>query len=336
MKTFATFLLCFTVNCFAIDESILFKHFNVQQDYFNKFIQFKNQYNKEYETHEHLFTSFVNFISNLDFIENYNSSTHSLEMNQHGDMSSYQFTEFRRLTDIYNLYKSSSCSSFEPSLSSIPDNMDWRPKAVTSVKDQGQCGSCWSFSSAGAMEGAYAVSTGELLDLSEQQLMDCSWSYGDFGCSGGLMDNAFEYAIDNGMCLESDVPYLGQNQKCNYMPHCNAVAHFSQCFDVTPNNQVHMKEAVSFQPVSVAIQADTRVFQFYKSGIIDSDDCGTNLDHGVLVVGYGEEHGNKYWIVKNSWGEGWGENGYVRIARSDSENDPGICGIAMQPSYIVH
>ena len=321
----------------SVNENVLMKKMNTDINIFNKFINFKNKYNKHYDTYDELFNSYYNFVDNYNFVTNYNSTTHTLEMNEYSDMSTDQFVNYKKLSKLFKLQspKTSQCTEFKSTTTSLPDSIDWRGKAVTSVKNQGQCGSCWSFSSAGAMEGAYAVATGELIDISEQQLMDCSWKYGDFGCSGGLMDNAFEYAIDNGMCLEEDVPYLGENHKCNEMPLCDAVAYFSSCFDVTPNDQVHLKEAVSFQPVSVAIEADTRVFQFYSSGIIDSSDCGTNLDHGVLVVGYGEDNGNKYWIVKNSWGSDWGESGYVRIARSESSNDPGICGIAMQPSYIV-
>lgn len=319
-----------------VDEFTIMKYFDVDHFQFHKFVDFMRTYDKQYTSHDSLFQAYNNFVSNHEFIQSYNSSTHTLEMNEYGDLSTHEFSRERQLMSVFALPRQSSCSAFESTASSVPSSMDWRGKAVTSVKNQGQCGSCWSFSSAGAMEGAYAVSTGDLVDLSEQQLMDCTWSYGDFGCSGGLMDNAFAYAIDHGMCLEDDVPYLAENQKCASMPQCDVVAKFSDCFDVTPNNQVHLKEAVSFQPVSVAIEADTRVFQFYKSGIIDSADCGTTLDHGVLVVGYGEDNGQKYWTVKNSWGSDWGESGYVRIARSDSTDDEGICGIAMQPSYIVH
>lgn len=331
-------LLAVSASCSQayVDEYTIKKYFDVDNFHFNKFVDFTQTYNKQYTSHGSLFQAYTNFVSNHEFIQSYNSSTHTLAMNEYGDLSTDEFRRVRHLMSVFSIPRVSSCSMFESTASSIPSSVDWRGKAVTSVKNQGQCGSCWSFSSAGAMEGAYAVSTGDLIDLSEQQLMDCTWTYGDFGCSGGLMDNAFAYAIEHGMCLEDDVPYLAENQKCASMPQCDVVAKFSDCFDVTSKNQLHLKEAVSFQPVSVAIEADTRVFQFYQSGIIDSADCGTTLDHGVLVVGYGEENGQKYWTVKNSWGSDWGESGYVRIARSDSTDDAGICGIAMQPSYIVH
>ena len=159
--------------------------------------------------------------------------------------------------------------------------------------------------------------------------------YGNFGCNGGLMDSAFEYAIDNGMCLYESAPYEMETGKCSDVSGCEKVAFFEYCVDVTPDNQMHLKEALTYAPVSIAIEADTRVFQFYSGGIITSDSCGTNLDHGVLVVGYGEDEGTMYWTVKNSWGSSWGESGYVRIERSESTDDEGVCGIAMQPSYIV-
>jgi C1A family cysteine protease len=184
------------------------------------------------------------------------------------------------------------------------------------------------------MEGAWQIAKGDLVSLSEQQLVDCSagFKYGNHGCNGGLMDGAFQYAIDNGMCKESDYKYLAKSGTCT---KCDPVVFMSSCVDVTPQNEVDLEKAVAIGPVSVAIEADTRTFQMYKSGVITGSACGTNLDHGVLVVGYGTESTQPYWLVKNSWGSSWGEDGYVKIEKSSSTKDKGTCGIAMQPSYPV-
>jgi C1A family cysteine protease len=146
------------------------------------------------------------------------------------------------------------------------------------------------------------------------------------------MEGAFKYVIENGQCVESSYPYTAKDESCK---KCQSFVSMTSCYDVKPNDQLSLKSAISRQPVSVAIEADTFYFQSYSSGVLTSDKCGTKLDHGVLVVGYGTENGNDYWLVKNSWGTSWGDEGYVKIGRSDSQNDPGICGIAMQPSYPV-
>jgi KDEL-tailed cysteine endopeptidase len=233
---------------------------------------------------------------------------------------------------------STTCDPFVPSGKSVPDSVDWRTLGVvTPVKDQGQCGSCWSFSATGALEGAWAVSKGKLVSLSEQQLVDCAGiRYGSMGCNGGLMDGAFNYAIDKGMCSESSYAYTsGDTKTGGTCQTCAGVVKVSKCYDVKTTDQVALKEAVSTRPVSIAIEADTKYFQSYSSGVLTSTTCGTNLDHGVLIVGYGEENGQKYWLVKNSWGDSWGDSGYVKIARSDSSSDGGVCGVSMEASFVV-
>lgn len=234
------------------------------------------------------------------------------------------------------------CKSFEykESNDTLPASVDWREKgAVTSVKNQGQCGSCWTFSSTGAVEGALAVATGKLVDLSEQELVDCAtgfW-YGSHGCNGGQMEGAFKYVIQHGQCLDKDYPYVSGDTKTNgkcEQSLCASAATMKQCWDVKPNDQVSLMAAVAKRPVAVAIEADTKYFQSYSGGVLTADACGTTLDHGVLVVGYGEETGIPYFLVKNSWGGDWGENGYVKIARSGLRDDAGVCGIAMDPSFI--
>ena len=305
------------------------------KDEFERFIEkYKKNYDNDYEYNKRLDI----FTNNYDFITKHNmenNSSYVLEMNHLGDLESSEIVSNKN----HFLEKTKSCNKFNNNYNyeELPETIDWKDKnAVTRVKNQGQCGSCWSFSAVGAMEGAWSISTGDLIELSEQQLVDCSSgfrSYGNHGCNGGLMDNAFEYAIDNGMCLENEDSYTAQQGTCDNK--CTPVAHFTSCQDVTSNNQKDLKAAVSQQPVSIAIEADTKTFQFYKSGVITGDACGTDLDHGVLIVGYGNQDGKDFWLVKNSWGETWGENGYVKIERNDNEDGPGVCGIASTPSFPV-
>jgi len=313
--------------------------FPSQDDMWTEFKEFIRKYGRNYGTADELQTRFDIFRSNLHTIIMHNldtSQNFTMGINGFADLTADEF----RAKYISGLkpYGSYQCKSYTgSSSSSVPSSVDWRNSgAVTPVKDQGQCGSCWSFSSVGALEGAWAISTGKLTSFSEQELVDCATgiSYGSHGCNGGQMDGAFKYAIEKGMCTEDSYPYVsGDTKTAGTCKSCTAVAKFSSCSDVTPNNQVTFKKAVAQQPVSVAIEADTKYFQFYTSGVLTSSSCGTNLDHGVLTVGYGTEGGINYWLVKNSWGSSWGESGYVKIARSDSTNDAGICGIAMQPSF---
>ncbi|RYG50181.1 hypothetical protein EON67_05740, partial [archaeon] len=209
---------------------------------------------------------------------------------------------------------------------------DWVAKgAVTPVKNQGDCGSCWSFSTTGSVEGAHFIATGKLVSLSEQQLVDCSGAEGNNGCNGGLMDYAFEYIIKNkGICSEESYPYTGTDGKCK---KCTAVATITGYKDVPTNSETSLVAAIAERPVSVAIEADQSSFQFYSGGVLTAA-CGTSLDHGVLAVGYGTLSGNDYYKVKNSWGPDWGMSGYVLLGRGSKFNgNSGQCGIQSQPSY---
>ena len=307
-----------------------------ESDDWHQFTLFQERFNKKYENIVEFESRFQIFKENLRGIIQHNmdkTQNFTMAVNQFTDLTQTEFKE-KYVGGLKSVEVGSyGCKSFSSSASGLPDSIDWRTKgAVTSVKDQGQCGSCWTFSATGAAEGAWAISKGQLIDLSEQELVDCATgiNYGSHGCSGGQMEGAFKYLIEHGQCTLASYPYTAKDGSCH---SCSAVVHFSSCSDVKPNDQLSLKAAVSKQPVAIAIEADTRYFQSYSSGVLTSSSCGTQLDHGVLIVGYGVENGQKYWLVKNSWSSSWGENGYVKIARSDSTNDAGICGIAMDPSF---
>jgi len=212
--------------------------------------------------------------------------------------------------------------------------IDWRDQgAVTAVKNQAACGSCWSFSATGALEGAHFVATGNLVSLSEQQLVSCSSSYGNHGCNGGLMDYAFAYTHDHPLTTEGTYPYVsghGSVPTCDKSLEASGTVSASTYTDVTTGSSTSLQSALATGPVSVAIEADRMVFQYYTGGVITGTSCGTSLDHGVLAVGWGTENGQDYYIVKNSWGASWGESGYVRIGVEDGN---GVCGIQMAASF---
>ncbi|PAN22666.1 hypothetical protein PAHAL_4G035500 [Panicum hallii] len=215
----------------------------------------------------------------------------------------------------------------------LPDDVDWRQLgAVTEVKNQEQCGGCWAFSAVAAMEGINSIVTGNLISLSEQEVIDCDSQ--DGGCNGGIMQNAFQFVINNGgIDTEADYPFTGTDGTCDANRVNEKVVTIDNFVDVATNNETALQEAVASQPVSVAIDAAGRAFQHYQSGIFNGM-CGTRLDHGVTAVGYGSENGRDFWIVKNSWSDGWGEGGYIRMARN-VPSPRGKCGIAMDASYPV-
>ncbi|XP_007249826.2 cathepsin S [Astyanax mexicanus] len=258
--------------------------------------------------------------------------TYDLAMNHMGDLTREEILDMMAGTRVpRRLKERSSFVSFAGV--QVPDSVDWREKGyVTNVKQQGSCGSCWAFSAAGALEGQLMRTTGQLVSLSPQNLVDCSSKYGNKGCHGGFMSQAFQYVIDNGG-IDSDAsyPYNGMDGQCKYNPSDRAANCTSYSF-LPEGNEEALKTAVAtIGPVSVAIDATRPQFILYRSGVYYDPSCTKNVNHGVLVVGYGTLNGEDYWLVKNSWGTGFGDGGYIRMAR----NKGNMCGIASYCCYPI-
>jgi len=314
-----------------------------EQVYQNKFVEFMQAYKKSY-THDEFAARYAVFKANVDFVEQHNANpqkSYSVAMNEFGDLTAAEFAR------IYNGLKYTAVEraqvlpeELNVDVSALPTTVDWVKKgAVTGVKNQGQCGSCWSFSTTGSVEGQHFIKKQQspkgmqqLVGLSEQNLMDCSSSYGNQACDGGLMDDAFEYIIANkGIELEVDYPYTAEDgYSCKY-----TVKYRGACIeayhDIPSGDETALHTAIAqVGPVSVAIDASHSSFQFYNGGVYDEPNCSsTQLDHGVLAVGYGTDNGKQYYLVKNSWGTSWGLQGYIMMSAYKNNQ----CGIATAASY---
>ncbi|XP_022737648.1 vignain-like [Durio zibethinus] len=282
------------------------------------------------------------FKQNVMHVHNTNNKErpYKLKLNKFADMTNHEFRNAYAGSKIkhHKMFqgKPRGTGSFTyEKINSVPPSVDWRKKgAVTAVKDQGQCGSCWAFSTVVAVEGINQIMTNKLVSLSEQELVDCDTEENQ-GCNGGLMDVAFDFIKKNGgLTTETNYPYEAEDGSCDVSKENSPAVSIDGHENVPANNEDALLKAVAHQPVSVAIDAGGMDFQFYSEGVFTGQ-CGTELNHGVAVVGYGTTiDGTKYWIVKNSWGPEWGEKGYIRMERGIADEE-GLCGIAMEASYPI-
>lgn len=318
-----------------------------------EWLEFKVKHNKTYADPSEDTYRFKVFLNNKHLIARHNQRqangvhSYTLKLNKYADMTHQEFVRtmngyrphLRRAPEQANEFHAS-VHSERRSLDEpfqMPKSVDWRQHGyVTPVKDQGHCGSCWAFSSTGALEGQHFRRTGDLISLSEQNLVDCSKKYGNMGCDGGLMANAFKYIRDNhGVDTENSYPYEAHDDKCRFK-NKTVGADDKGYMEIPSGDEAKLTKAIAMKgPVSVAIDASQESFRLYDGGVYDEPNCGNseeNLDHGVLVVGYGTDpvHGD-YYLVKNSWSETWGQSGYIKMAR----NKDNQCGIATSAVYPV-
>ena len=331
----------------------------------DRFISWIEEFKIKFEDSIHHSRVLQNWINNDLFILENNSlnNTFILGHNAYSGYSSEEFAELMGFAQNRKSYSQNQTSfslrgnmhfkrfeevEIELDVDTLPISVDWRLKnAVTPVKDQGQCGSCWSFSTTGSLEGAYAIKNDNLVSLSEQQLVDCdNFIHGgsDSGCNGGLMENALNWVTKyGGLCTEQVYPYVSGTTttagKCQQT--CSKVdgTTVKSVVSVTSNSDNAMMTALTINPVSVAIEADQSAFQLYKSGVFTGS-CGDNLDHGVLLVGYGSTSSSDYYILKNSWGSSWGEQGYILLGKGNNpvtgkpyNGGAGQCGVLSDGVY---
>jgi C1A family cysteine protease len=280
-------------------------------EYQNEFVKFVNEYNKVYDSVETTFSRFAIFKDNLNKINDINAAnlTWWAGVNEYSDMTEEEFLA----THTGHVSEEGENREILAPLVNEANDIDWRDKgAVTPVKNQGSCGSCWAFSTTGTTEGFVAIKTGKLPNLAEQQLVDCCKQGGCQGCRGGLPSAALKWVASNGLCSQSDYPYTARDGQCKKT--CQAVAKISS--STGGRGESALQSALDKVPVSIAVDASGG-FQSYKGGVFNGP-CGTSLNHAITAVGYTSQ----YWIVKNSWGTGWGSGGYIFMARGKN-----LCGL---------
>jgi len=290
---------------------------------------FKSKFERSYTSVEEHDLRRSIFADNLRLIESHNLEhaiglhTYTLGVNRFADLTN---DEYRRQFNGFRPIQGEQ-GQVHQTVGSAPDTIDWRDQGmVTPIKDQGQCGSCWAFAAVATMEGAWKKAGNSLTSLSEQELVDCVKA--DAGCNGGLPEHGIKWAEKHGMASEAEYPYHARDGHCKHKE--KAVAHFTGLTNVKQSED-HLKDAVgTVGPVAVGIDASHYSFQLYNGGVYHETRCSsTQLDHGVTVIGYGNEDDKDYWLVKNSWGSSWGEKGYIKMWR----NHNNMCGIATMACY---
>jgi cathepsin L len=313
MRTFVALAVLLGV-AFALSES----------EYQSAFTFWMQQHQKTYH-HDEFLHKYRIFRSNLDFINNHNKANKSftVALNKFADLTNEEFVR----VFLGTRYTAEAVTVVKTEAKALPTSWNWNSKgAVTPIKNQEQCGSCWAFSTTGSTEGCHFLKNHKLVSLSEQNLVDCSDNEGNQGCDGGLMTQGMQYIIDNkGIDTEASYPYTAQDGTCVFK-RSHVGATLTSFTNVNPGDENDLQTKVYAGPTSVAIDASHSSFQFYSSGVYNEPDCSTSqLDHGVLAVGWGHDAtGGDYWIVKNSWGTDWGMKGFIWMAR----NDNNMCGIA--------
>ncbi|XP_067399459.1 digestive cysteine proteinase 1-like [Emydura macquarii macquarii] len=302
------------------------------------FHRYRRRYKKEYGSERELEHRAQTFVHNMRFVHSKNRANlpYKLALNHLADRTPEELAVLRgrRQDQAPNDGRLFPAALYAGII--LPESLDWRLYgAVTPVKDQAMCGSCWSFAGTGALEGALFLKTGELTPLSQQALIDCSWGFGNYACDGGLTWRAFEWVKKHGglPSAESYGPYIGQNGYCRYNAS-QLLARLTGYVNIPPGNVTAMKAAVFKRgPVAVSIDASAKSFLFYASGVYHEPRCGntsSSLNHAVLAVGYGVLQGESYWLIKNSWSTYWGNDGYILMSTQDNN-----CGVATAATYPV-
>ncbi|XP_036411106.1 cathepsin S-like [Megalops cyprinoides] len=301
--------------------------------------QWKRDHNKEYSSPGEELQRRLIWEKNLRLVDKHNLEaslglySFTMGLNHLSDMTLEEVNAtLNGLSDSEDLYRYGNLTFTPPSNVALPQAVDWRDKGMVSpVRNQGACGSCWAFSVVGALEGQMKKQTGKLVPLSPQNLVDCSTSYGNHGCKGGYLSKAFNYIIGNkGIDSDSFYPYKFREGKCRYSVKGRAA--YCSGFRILPrgNEKALQYAAANIGPVSVGINAMLPSFYHYRGGLYNEPLCTSKkTNHAVLVVGYGTDKGQDFWLVKNSWGTAWGEKGYIRMAR----NKNNLCGIANFPIF---